>query len=154
MLKTSGLLHSDDRQDELKQVEVYKSHSKFMKTKVECLCPPPACPEWCTFTSKHQTQLHENLLCACCVSPLHAHVEASVMILLIPDGMLQYVVSFGCSVEALSFQYCMDTKLFYILKTQSSHFLFYSNEILAGLTHESLGSFQFDSIQVQRAMMR
>ena len=34
MLKTSGLLHSDDRQDELKQVEVYKSHSKFMKTKV------------------------------------------------------------------------------------------------------------------------
>uniref|UniRef100_A0A673AP09 ELKS/RAB6-interacting/CAST family member 2 n=1 Tax=Sphaeramia orbicularis TaxID=375764 RepID=A0A673AP09_9TELE len=35
MLKTSGLLHPDDRQDELKQVEVYKSHSKFMKTKVE-----------------------------------------------------------------------------------------------------------------------
>uniref|UniRef100_A0A3Q0S3A7 ELKS/RAB6-interacting/CAST family member 2 n=1 Tax=Amphilophus citrinellus TaxID=61819 RepID=A0A3Q0S3A7_AMPCI len=35
MLKTSGLLHSDDRQDELKQVEVYKSHSKFMKTKIE-----------------------------------------------------------------------------------------------------------------------
>lgn len=41
MLKTSGLLHPDDRQDELKQVEVYKSHSKFMKTKVECLCMPP-----------------------------------------------------------------------------------------------------------------
>ncbi|CAK6968259.1 ERC protein 2-like isoform X6 [Scomber scombrus] len=37
MLKTSGLLHSDDRQDELKQVEVYKSHSKFMKTKIEQL---------------------------------------------------------------------------------------------------------------------
>uniref|UniRef100_A0A3Q1BSK2 ELKS/RAB6-interacting/CAST family member 2 n=1 Tax=Amphiprion ocellaris TaxID=80972 RepID=A0A3Q1BSK2_AMPOC len=37
MLKTSGLLHPDDRQDELKQVEVYKSHSKFMKTKVEYL---------------------------------------------------------------------------------------------------------------------
>uniref|UniRef100_A0A3Q4N3L7 ELKS/RAB6-interacting/CAST family member 2 n=1 Tax=Neolamprologus brichardi TaxID=32507 RepID=A0A3Q4N3L7_NEOBR len=37
MLKTSGLLHSDERQDELKQVEVYKSHSKFMKTKVEYL---------------------------------------------------------------------------------------------------------------------
>lgn len=35
MLKTSGLLHPDDRQDELKHVEVYKSHSKFMKTKVE-----------------------------------------------------------------------------------------------------------------------
>uniref|UniRef100_A0A7N8X2K7 ELKS/RAB6-interacting/CAST family member 2 n=1 Tax=Mastacembelus armatus TaxID=205130 RepID=A0A7N8X2K7_9TELE len=35
MLKTSGLLHPDDRQDELKQVEVYKSHSKFMKTKAE-----------------------------------------------------------------------------------------------------------------------
>ncbi|XP_071332483.1 ERC protein 2 isoform X6 [Trachinotus anak] len=37
MLKTSGLLHPDDRQDELKQVEVYKSHSKFMKTKIEQL---------------------------------------------------------------------------------------------------------------------
>ncbi|XP_076734278.1 ERC protein 2 isoform X2 [Maylandia zebra] len=37
MLKTSGLLHSDERQDELKQVEVYKSHSKFMKTKIEQL---------------------------------------------------------------------------------------------------------------------
>ncbi|KAM8755496.1 ERC protein 2-like isoform 3-T3 [Acanthopagrus schlegelii] len=35
MLKTSGLLHPDDRHDELKQVEVYKSHSKFMKTKIE-----------------------------------------------------------------------------------------------------------------------
>uniref|UniRef100_A0A667X5R1 ELKS/RAB6-interacting/CAST family member 2 n=1 Tax=Myripristis murdjan TaxID=586833 RepID=A0A667X5R1_9TELE len=37
MLKTSGLLHPDDRQDELKQVEVYKSHSKFMKTKIDQL---------------------------------------------------------------------------------------------------------------------
>ncbi|KAM9351465.1 ERC protein 2-like [Symphorus nematophorus] len=39
MLKTSGLLHPDDRQDELKQVEVYKSHSKFMKTKEQALSP-------------------------------------------------------------------------------------------------------------------
>ncbi|XP_039903893.1 ERC protein 2-like [Simochromis diagramma] len=39
MLKTSGLLHSDERQDELKQVEVYKSHSKFMKTKEQALSP-------------------------------------------------------------------------------------------------------------------
>ncbi|XP_063741095.1 ERC protein 2-like isoform X2 [Eleginops maclovinus] len=37
MLKTSGLLHPDERHDELKQVEVYKSHSKFMKTKIEQL---------------------------------------------------------------------------------------------------------------------
>ncbi|KAM9855516.1 ERC protein 2-like [Aulostomus maculatus] len=37
MLKTSGLLHPDDKQDELKQVEAYKSHSKFMKTKIEQL---------------------------------------------------------------------------------------------------------------------
>ncbi|XP_059188268.1 ERC protein 2-like [Centropristis striata] len=37
MLKTSGLLNPDDRHDELKQVEVYKSHSKFMKTKIEQL---------------------------------------------------------------------------------------------------------------------
>ncbi|KAF7664046.1 hypothetical protein LDENG_00191280, partial [Lucifuga dentata] len=39
MLKTSGLLHPDDRQDELKQVEVYKSHSKFMKAKEQALSP-------------------------------------------------------------------------------------------------------------------
>ncbi|KAM6928959.1 ERC protein 2 [Lycodopsis pacificus] len=39
MLKTSGLLHSDERQDEFKQVEVYKSHSKFMKTKEQALSP-------------------------------------------------------------------------------------------------------------------
>ncbi|XP_036961482.1 ERC protein 2-like isoform X5 [Acanthopagrus latus] len=39
MLKTSGLLHPDDRHDELKQVEVYKSHSKFMKTKEQALSP-------------------------------------------------------------------------------------------------------------------
>ncbi|KAM9785992.1 ERC protein 2-like [Neosynchiropus ocellatus] len=51
MLKTSGLLHPDDRQDELKQVEVYKSHSKFMKTKeqplsscVSSIRPPPFLP--------------------------------------------------------------------------------------------------------------
>ncbi|RVE70646.1 hypothetical protein OJAV_G00066370 [Oryzias javanicus] len=37
MLKTSGVLHSEDRHDELKQVEVYKSHSKFMKSKIETL---------------------------------------------------------------------------------------------------------------------
>ncbi|XP_077424182.1 ERC protein 2-like [Vanacampus margaritifer] len=37
MLKTSGLLHPDDRQDEFKQVEVYKSHSKFMKSKEQPL---------------------------------------------------------------------------------------------------------------------
>uniref|UniRef100_A0A3Q4BDE3 Uncharacterized protein n=1 Tax=Mola mola TaxID=94237 RepID=A0A3Q4BDE3_MOLML len=37
MLKTSGLLHPDNRQDELKQVEVYKNHSKFMKNKLEQL---------------------------------------------------------------------------------------------------------------------
>ncbi|XP_054624158.1 ERC protein 2-like isoform X2 [Dunckerocampus dactyliophorus] len=37
MLKTSSLLYPDDRQDELKQVEVYKSHSKFMKSKIEQL---------------------------------------------------------------------------------------------------------------------
>ncbi|KAM6983067.1 ERC protein 2-like isoform 3-T4 [Tautogolabrus adspersus] len=37
MLRTSGLIHPADRQDELKQVDVYKSHSKFMKTKIEQL---------------------------------------------------------------------------------------------------------------------
>ncbi|XP_028309888.1 ERC protein 2-like [Gouania willdenowi] len=37
MLKTSGLLHTDDRHDDLKQAEVYKSHCKFMKSKIEQL---------------------------------------------------------------------------------------------------------------------
>ncbi|XP_062316524.1 ERC protein 2-like [Osmerus eperlanus] len=35
MLKTGGLLHPDDRHEELKHVELYKSHSKFMKTKID-----------------------------------------------------------------------------------------------------------------------
>ncbi|XP_054624197.1 ERC protein 2-like isoform X7 [Dunckerocampus dactyliophorus] len=39
MLKTSSLLYPDDRQDELKQVEVYKSHSKFMKSKEQASSP-------------------------------------------------------------------------------------------------------------------
>ena len=34
MLKASGLLNSEDREEELKQMEIYKNHSKFMKTKV------------------------------------------------------------------------------------------------------------------------
>ena len=34
MLKTGGTMHPDERHDDLKQVEVYKSHSKFMKSKV------------------------------------------------------------------------------------------------------------------------
>uniref|UniRef100_A0A4W3H0L8 ELKS/RAB6-interacting/CAST family member 2 n=1 Tax=Callorhinchus milii TaxID=7868 RepID=A0A4W3H0L8_CALMI len=34
MLKTNGALTSEDREEEIKQMEVYKSHSKFMKNKV------------------------------------------------------------------------------------------------------------------------
>ncbi|KAK2874896.1 hypothetical protein Q8A67_022049 [Cirrhinus molitorella] len=33
MLKANGLLHTEDREEEIKQMEVYKNHSKFMKTK-------------------------------------------------------------------------------------------------------------------------
>ncbi|CAB1336037.1 unnamed protein product [Coregonus sp. 'balchen'] len=35
LMKTSGLLHPGDRLDELKHMEVYKSHSKFMKKQVD-----------------------------------------------------------------------------------------------------------------------
>ncbi|KAL1021621.1 hypothetical protein UPYG_G00015660 [Umbra pygmaea] len=35
LMKTSGLLHPDDRLDELKHMDIYKSHSKFMKKKVD-----------------------------------------------------------------------------------------------------------------------
>lgn len=60
MLKTSGLLQPDDRQDELKQVEVYKSHSKFMKTKVERLLHDRT---WCMFVSKaSRLGLHIHIL--------------------------------------------------------------------------------------------
>ncbi|KAM6986540.1 ELKS/Rab6-interacting/CAST family member 1-like isoform 2-T2 [Aplochiton taeniatus] len=37
MLKSNGALSSEDREEELKQMEVYRSHSKFMKNKVEQL---------------------------------------------------------------------------------------------------------------------
>lgn len=33
-MKTNGLLHTDGRGEDLKQMEVYKNHSKFMKNKV------------------------------------------------------------------------------------------------------------------------
>ncbi|KAK1800052.1 hypothetical protein P4O66_006549, partial [Electrophorus voltai] len=38
MLKANGLLSTEDREEEIKQMEVYKNHSKFMKTKVRMLC--------------------------------------------------------------------------------------------------------------------
>uniref|UniRef100_A0A3Q1AH56 ELKS/RAB6-interacting/CAST family member 2 n=1 Tax=Amphiprion ocellaris TaxID=80972 RepID=A0A3Q1AH56_AMPOC len=38
MLKANGLLNTEDREEEIKQMEVYKNHSKFMKTKVETAC--------------------------------------------------------------------------------------------------------------------
>lgn len=34
MLKSSGALSSEEREEEIKQMEVYRSHSKFMKNKV------------------------------------------------------------------------------------------------------------------------
>ncbi|CAH2313095.1 ERC 2 isoform X5 [Pelobates cultripes] len=37
MIKTNGVLSTEDRDEELKQMEVYKSHSKFMKSKIDQL---------------------------------------------------------------------------------------------------------------------
>ncbi|XP_048344026.1 ERC protein 2 isoform X1 [Sphaerodactylus townsendi] len=37
MLKTNGILNTEDREEEIKQIEVYKSHSKFMKNKIDQL---------------------------------------------------------------------------------------------------------------------
>lgn len=34
MLKSSGALSNEEREEEIKQMEVYRSHSKFMKNKV------------------------------------------------------------------------------------------------------------------------
>lgn len=35
MLKSNGALSSEEREEEIKQMEVYRSHSKFMKNKVK-----------------------------------------------------------------------------------------------------------------------
>uniref|UniRef100_A0AAV2M7U2 ELKS/RAB6-interacting/CAST family member 2 n=1 Tax=Knipowitschia caucasica TaxID=637954 RepID=A0AAV2M7U2_KNICA len=37
MLKANGLLNTEDREEEIKQMEVYKNHSKLMKTKIDQL---------------------------------------------------------------------------------------------------------------------
>ncbi|OCT57782.1 hypothetical protein XELAEV_18003037mg [Xenopus laevis] len=37
MIKTNGVLHTEDREEEMKQMEMYKSHSKFMKSKLDQL---------------------------------------------------------------------------------------------------------------------
>uniref|UniRef100_A0A6I8SYE3 ELKS/RAB6-interacting/CAST family member 2 n=1 Tax=Xenopus tropicalis TaxID=8364 RepID=A0A6I8SYE3_XENTR len=37
MIKTNGVLNTEDREEEIKQMEVYKSHSKFMKSKIDQL---------------------------------------------------------------------------------------------------------------------
>lgn len=37
MLKSNGALSTEEREEEMKQMEVYRSHSKFMKNKVECV---------------------------------------------------------------------------------------------------------------------
>ncbi|XP_066899993.1 ERC protein 2 isoform X3 [Kogia breviceps] len=37
MLKANGVLNTEDREEEIKQIEIYKSHSKFMKTKIDQL---------------------------------------------------------------------------------------------------------------------
>ncbi|KAM4022114.1 ERC protein 2 isoform 7-T7 [Anomaloglossus baeobatrachus] len=37
IIKTNGVLNSEDREEEIKQMEVYKSHSKFMKSKIDQL---------------------------------------------------------------------------------------------------------------------
>lgn len=42
MLKSNGLLSCEERQEEMKQMEVYRSHTKFMKNKVCELSQPCA----------------------------------------------------------------------------------------------------------------
>lgn len=38
MMKSNGLLSCEERQEEMKQMEVYRSHTKFMKNKVKWVC--------------------------------------------------------------------------------------------------------------------
>uniref|UniRef100_A0A8C7NZX3 ELKS/RAB6-interacting/CAST family member 2 n=1 Tax=Oncorhynchus mykiss TaxID=8022 RepID=A0A8C7NZX3_ONCMY len=58
ILKANGLLNTEDREEEIKQMEVYKNHSKFMKTKVHTHI------EEKTRTRTHtHTQTHTHIYC-------------------------------------------------------------------------------------------
>lgn len=57
MLKSNGLLSCEERQEEMKQMEVYRSHTKFMKNKVcECSLPTDTDDHLC-FVSGLATQI-------------------------------------------------------------------------------------------------
>lgn len=106
MLKTTGLLHPDERQDELKQVEVYKSHSKFMKTKVETLCmshqPASCCMIWVmhvtSWVHEHLFIIHISLiygyfrlLLSCCLTMFMMYWKSCFMWELMWRNETQYV---------------------------------------------------------------
>lgn len=65
MLKSSGLLQPDGQQGELKlEAESYKSHSRFMKTKVETCRPMAGHQAGCLPAS---TSACEGALHCCCM---------------------------------------------------------------------------------------
>lgn len=53
ILKANGLLNTEDREEEMKQMEVYKNHSKFMKTKVHTHIQEKTQTHTCTHTNTH-----------------------------------------------------------------------------------------------------
>jgi hypothetical protein len=79
MLKSNGALSSEEREEEMKQMEVYRSHSKFMKNKVwsgfsSSQRPEHLCILFHVSVSKDLLyDLIDLKVCCCCVS----HVEMS-----------------------------------------------------------------------------
>ncbi|XP_060787675.1 ERC protein 2 isoform X10 [Neoarius graeffei] len=57
MLKTNGLLNMDNRDERLKQIDVYKNHSKFMKSKDRFNSPVSLATHQVTTCSLNQTYL-------------------------------------------------------------------------------------------------
>lgn len=66
MLKANGLLNTEDREEEIKQMEVYKNHSKFMKTKVRRAAENT--PECVVATVWTDTQVDVSLILAALTS--------------------------------------------------------------------------------------
>uniref|UniRef100_A0A8C8JFS4 ELKS/RAB6-interacting/CAST family member 2 n=1 Tax=Oncorhynchus tshawytscha TaxID=74940 RepID=A0A8C8JFS4_ONCTS len=62
ILKANGLLNTEDREEEIKQMEVYKNHSKFMKTKVHThIEEKTQTPTLCTVPGPPQESLIDQL---------------------------------------------------------------------------------------------
>lgn len=64
MLRSSSALTCEERQEEVKQMEVYRNHTKFMKSKVAAaLGCAPLCDDEACFCSDCSNYLVNSALC-------------------------------------------------------------------------------------------